>query len=64
MIADDILAKARASTGLFDIGDPSMLDGLEILAKASSEEAKLSATGAAQVGSASGRNTRESLTHH
>jgi Sulfotransferase family len=46
MTADDIIAKARATTGLFDIGDPSMLDGLEILAKASSEEAKLSATGA------------------
>jgi hypothetical protein len=44
--ADDIIAKARLSTGLSDLGDPAMLEGLQILVKASIEEAQLSAAGA------------------
>ena len=46
--ADDIIGKARAATGLRDLGDPAMLEGLQILVEASVEEAKLSAAGAAR----------------
>jgi hypothetical protein len=42
----DIIEKARAATGLTDLGDPAVLDGLELLVKASNEEANLSAAGA------------------
>lgn len=43
---EDIVAKARAATGLSDVGDPAVLEGLERLVKASNEEARLSAAGA------------------
>jgi hypothetical protein len=46
--ANDIIAKARATTGLSDLGDPAMFEGLQTLVKASVEEAKLSAAGAAR----------------
>lgn len=46
MNVDEIIAKAQAATGLTDIGDPAMLEGLEQLVKASNEEARLSETGA------------------
>jgi len=46
MKTDEIIEKARAATGLTDLGDPAMLEGLEILVKASVEEARLSAVGA------------------
>ena len=42
----DIVDKARAITGLSDLGDPAVLEGLEILVRASNEEAHLSDTGA------------------
>jgi hypothetical protein len=42
----DIIDKARIATGLSDLGDPAVLEGLEILVKASTEEAHLSAAGA------------------
>ncbi len=45
MNADDIIAKARAATGLSDLGDPAVLEGLEQLVAASTEEARLSAAG-------------------
>ena len=41
-----IVASARAATGLSDLGDPAMLEGLEMLVKASNAEARLSAAGA------------------
>lgn len=43
---EDIIAKARAATGLTDVGDPAALEGLERLVAASNEEANLSAAGA------------------
>src|ERR1700757_2288386 len=46
MQLDDIIAQARAATGLSDLGDPAVLTGLEMLVRASNEEAHLSATGA------------------
>lgn len=46
MQTEDILARARAETGLSDLGDPAALDGLERLVKSSNEEANLSAIGA------------------
>jgi hypothetical protein len=46
MRVEDIIAKARAATGLTDTGDPAALEGLEVLVKASNEEACLSETGA------------------
>lgn len=46
MQVDEIIAKARAATGLSDIGDPSMLEGLERLVSATNEEARLSEAGA------------------
>lgn len=45
MQVDDIIAKARAATGLSDLGDPSMLTGLELLVRASNEEAQLTPAG-------------------
>jgi hypothetical protein len=44
--AEELIAKARAATGLTDLGDPAMFEGLKILVKASVEEARLSAAGA------------------
>jgi hypothetical protein len=46
MRVEDIIAKAQAATGLTDMGDPNALTGLEMLVKASNEEAELSAAGA------------------
>ena len=46
MNTNDIIAKASAATGLSDLGDPSVLEGLEILVRASNEEANLSEAGA------------------
>src|SRR4051794_31393531 len=46
MQVDEIIAKARAASGLSDMGDPAMLEGLELLVKASTEEARLSEVGA------------------
>ncbi len=46
MNTTDIIDSARKATGLSDAGDPKALEGLEILVKASNEEARLSPTGA------------------
>lgn len=46
MKLDEVIAKARAGTGLTDLGDPSVLDGLSRLVTASNEEAHLSEAGA------------------
>jgi hypothetical protein len=46
MTVDEIIAKARAATGLTDLGDPAVIEGLEVLVKASNEEARLSEVGA------------------
>jgi hypothetical protein len=46
MKLDDILDKARAATGLSDMGDPAALEALTRLVKASNDEARLSAAGA------------------
>jgi hypothetical protein len=46
MRVEDIIEKARAATGLSDMGDPAALTGLELLVKSSVEEARLSAAGA------------------
>ena len=46
MKVSDIIDKARAATGLTDLGDPAVLEGLEVLVKASNEEAHLSEAGA------------------
>ena len=35
MQVEDIVAKARAATGLDDLGDPAALEGLKMLVKAS-----------------------------
>jgi hypothetical protein len=48
MNTGDIIEKARAATGLHELGDPAVLEGLEVLVKASNEEARLSETGAAR----------------
>jgi hypothetical protein len=42
---NDIIGKARAATGLTDFGDPAVLEGLEILLRASDQEARLSVAG-------------------
>jgi hypothetical protein len=42
----DIINQARAATGLSDLGDAALLEGLEVLVKASNEEAHLSDAGA------------------
>jgi Sulfotransferase family len=44
--ASEIIDKARSATGLSDLGDPAVLEGLEVLVKASNEEAQLSVVGA------------------
>ena len=46
MLVDDIIAKAQQATGLSDLGDPSVLEGLEKLVAAASQEAQLSQAGA------------------
>jgi hypothetical protein len=46
MRVEEIIAKAREATGLSDIGDPAALEGLEVLVKASNEEARLTEVGA------------------
>jgi len=46
MKVEEIIAKARAATGLEDMGDPAALEGLEVLIEASNEEAQLSESGA------------------
>lgn len=46
MNTSDIIGKARAATGLSDTGDPTALEGLERLVRASDQEAQLSAAGA------------------
>ena len=46
MQASDIIAKAREATGLFDLGDPAVLEGLERLVDSSNREARLSELGA------------------
>jgi hypothetical protein len=43
---ETIIAKAEAATGLSDIGDPSVREGLALLIEASNEEARLSEAGA------------------
>jgi hypothetical protein len=45
MNTKDIIDKARAATGLTDMGDLAVLEGLEILVRASVQEACLSETG-------------------
>ena len=44
----EIIAKARAATGLEDAGDPAALEGLERLLRSTNEEARLSDAGAAR----------------
>ena len=46
MNAGDIIGRAQAATGLSDLGDPTVLEGLERLVRASDEEASLSKAGA------------------
>ena len=46
MLVAEILARARDATGLVDIGDPSMLEGLQVLVAAANSEARLSEVGA------------------
>jgi hypothetical protein len=46
MNATDLIDKARAATGLADFGDSTALEGLEILVRASDQEANLSTAGA------------------
>ncbi|CAN7560206.1 sulfotransferase [Phenylobacterium sp. LjRoot219] len=45
MQVDDIIAKAREATGLSDLGDPAAREGLEVLVKASNDEARLTEAG-------------------
>lgn len=42
----DIIESARRATGLSDLGDPKALEGLEVLVRASNDEARLSPAGA------------------
>ena len=46
MQVQDIIAKAQSATGLSDLGDPTMREGLDRLVAASNAEARLSAGGA------------------
>ena len=46
MNVSGIIDQARAATGLSDLGDPAVLEGLGVLVRASDEEAHLSAVGA------------------
>lgn len=48
MLVDDILDKARQATGLSDLGDPTVLEGLGKLVTATHEEARLSEAGASR----------------
>jgi len=45
MTVDDVIAAARAQTGLTEFGDPAILEGLEILLKSYAEEAKFTERG-------------------
>ena len=45
MTVDDVIAAARAETGLSEVGDPAALEGLEVLLRAYAEEAKFSERG-------------------
>ncbi|MGE4341289.1 MAG: sulfotransferase [Pigmentiphaga sp.] len=45
LIAADLLADAKAATGLSDLGDDSILEGLDVLVEAMNMEARLSARG-------------------
>jgi hypothetical protein len=46
MQVEEIIAKALEAAGLTDLGDPSVLEGLEVLVKAVNAEARLSEAGA------------------
>lgn len=46
MTVDEVIAAARAQTGLTDFGDPSILEGLELLLKSYREEARFTERGA------------------
>lgn len=46
MNAAELIAIASRTTGLADLGDPKAVEGLEVLARASTEEARLSPAGA------------------
>jgi len=46
---DELLAAASAATGLWDFGDDSFREGLEILVRSLAEEARLNATGEAMI---------------
>ncbi|MBY0422140.1 MAG: hypothetical protein K2Q06_07545, partial [Parvularculaceae bacterium] len=46
MQVDTIIAAAKAETGLSDIGDPAILDGLRTLVAALNTEARLTPAGA------------------
>ena len=46
MTVDELIAKARSATGLDDLGDPTMLEGLERLVAAGNTEARLTEVGA------------------
>ncbi|MBW8783755.1 MAG: sulfotransferase [Novosphingobium sp.] len=48
MTPEEIVAAARARTGLEDFGDPAILEGLGILLKSYAEEAKFTETGMAR----------------
>lgn len=48
MQVKDIISKAQLATGMSDLGDSSVLEGLEKLVQASNEEAHFTAAGAAQ----------------
>ena len=45
MNTTELIEAARKHTGLSDFGDPKALEGLDILVKASNEEARLSPAG-------------------
>ena len=46
MTVEDVIAAARAQSGLTDFGDPAILDGLERLLKAYADEARFTERGA------------------
>lgn len=48
MNVDEIILKARQTTGLSDLGDPSVLEGLGVLVDSAGTEARLSEAGAAR----------------
>ncbi len=45
MTVDEVIAAARAQTGLTDFGDPAILEGLEILLRSYADEAKFNERG-------------------